>query len=652
MKVKEKKGIRFRIYLIALFFLVGLGIILARAYQLQVLKRDEYAALARAGYKGTVKLLPKRGTIYDRQGRELAVSIEVESVYAHPNLVENTSLAARQLSQALGLNQKEVLNRLRSERSFVWIKRKTSPDEVKSVRALDLEGVGFTTETRRFYPDREIGAHLIGFAGADNQGLEGLEREYDSILKGPEHTLVQMRDARRRPFYTSQITYLESDMKSLVLTIDKDIQYRAQQALTTAVEKNKADSGQCIILNPRTGEILAMAVVPSFNPNVFWEYQPDQWRNRAITDCYEPGSTIKAFLAAAALDEGCVSPQDIFYCEEGEFELGNQTIHDTKELGWLTVSDIIAFSSNIGAVKIGQKLGYEKFSAYLRDFGFASKTGIGLTGERSGFVRPLKETKEIDQATAYYGHGMDASSLQIAVAMAAIANGGKLMRPYVVKAVKDQSGRIIEETKPRVIRRVISSRTSQQVTEILEGVVTEEGTGALAAISGYRVAGKTGTSQKVDPETKTYSKKDCVASFVGFVPADDPELVILVMVDEPKPITYGGPVAGPAFQEVGAWTLNHLRVPPHIRLAETQAGSGSPKEETTMSGSHSKARPEYSGLLPDFAGQSMREVLRKGRALGLEVVLDGTGLAVEQTPRAGTPLEKTEAVKVRFRPPV
>jgi cell division protein FtsI (penicillin-binding protein 3) len=651
MNVKEKRGIRFRVYLVALFFLFGLGIILARAYQLQVLKRDEYAALARAGYEGSVKLLPKRGTIYDRQRRELAVSVEVESVYAHPKQVERKLDAAKQLSRALGLDQKKILNRLRSNSSFVFIKRKISPDEVERVKALGFKGVGFITEARRYYPDKEIGAHLIGFAGADNQGLEGLEKRYDSILKGPQHTLVLERDARGRSFYVSQATSPEADMKSLVLTIDRDIQYRAQQVLKAAVEKNKAKRGHCIILDPETGEILAMAIFPLFNPNVFGEYKPHQWRNLAITDCYEPGSTLKAFLAAAALNEGCVSPQDIFYCEQGKFELGNETIDDTKELGWVSVSDIVVLSSNIGAVKIGQKLGYEKFTAYLKDFGFGSKTGIDLIGERSGFVRPIEKSTEIDKATVYYGQGMAATSLQIAAAMAAIANGGKLMRPYVVKAIVDQSDRIVEETKPRVVRKVISPQTSKKVTQILEDVVTEEGTGSLAAINGYRAAGKTGTAEKVDPKTKTYSDENYVSSFVGFVPTDHPELVILVMVDEPELTTYGGLVAAPAFQEVGAWTLHHLRIPPQIRLAENKSETGSRKRASNTE-PLSKGSLKPSGLLPDFTGQSMRDVLMGGRALGLVVVLEGTGLAVEQTPQPGSSLEKIKTVKVTFSPPV
>ncbi len=651
MKVKEKKWIRFRIYLVAFFFLAGLGTILARAYQLQVLERDRLASIALAGYRGTIKLLPKRGTIYDREGHELAVSVEVESVYAHPNLVKRKNDAAKELSRALNLNRRKILGLLRGDSPFVWIKRKISPKEVKRVRALGLEGVGFTTETRRYYPGREIGAHVIGFAGADNQGLEGLERKYDAVLKGPEHTLVKMRDALGRPFYISRPTSKGPEMHDLVLTIDKDIQYRAQQALQRAVTKTRAKSGQCIILNPETGEILAMAVVPLFNPNIFWKYKPDQWRNRAITDSYEPGSTLKTFLLSAALESRIVSPRTTFYCEEGKFQFASHIIHDTKGFGTLTVSDIIVFSSNIGAVKMGQKLGYEKFLTYLEKFGFGSKTGIDLNGEISGFIRPSNQAKEIDRANLFFGQGMTASSLQIALAMAAIANGGELMRPFVVKAIRDQSGRVVKEMKPQVIRKVISTKTARNVARILEGVVSEDGTAPLAAISGYRVAGKTGTSQKVDPRTRSYSNKDYVAIFVGFVPADKPRMVILMTVDEPEGKPYGGLVAGPAFQEVGTWALNYLGITPQVKLAAAKIEPETQGPKVSRLIHRPRTLEKKPGLLPDFRGQSMREVLIGGKALGLNVVLEGTGLAVRQTPQPGSSLKKIDTVKVSFRPP-
>lgn len=653
MKVSEKKWIRFRIYFVAVFFLIGLGTILARGYQLQVLERDKLATIARAGYKGVIKLPPKRGIIYDREGHELAVSVEVGSIYARPNLVKEKSLAASQLSRILNIKKSKLKKKLNNKASFIWIKRKVSPEKVRQVKALGLVGVGSTKESRRYYPIREIGAHLIGFAGDDNQGLEGLEKKYDHVLRGPQYTLIQMRDALGRPFFVSGPESFSQghDMHNLVLTIDKDIQYRAQQALKAAVKKARAKSGQCVIVDPNTGEVLAMAVVPIFNPNVFRKHKPYQWRNRAITDLYEPGSAIKAMLLGAALEENIVTPRTKFFCEEGEFEVVNHIIHDTKKYRHLTVSDIVVYSSNIGSVKIGLKMGYEKFAEYLHKFGFGNRSGIDLVGERRGFVRPPKKARTIDRATIYFGQGITATSLQLAMAMGAIANGGKLMRPYVVKAIKDQKGEIVKRNSPKVVRRVLSPKIAQKVGHILEGVVSDRGTAKLAAIKGYRVAGKTGTSQKVDPRTRRYSKWKYEAIFAGFVPVDDPKLVMVVVIDEPRGKRYGGLVAGPVFSEVGAWALSHLRVNPQLRLVKAKKAPEATDVEENKAAPKQEKLELAANLLPDFKGWNMRDVLREGRAMGLKVVLEGTGFAVNQIPRAGLPLEEVKTVKVRFSPP-
>ena len=522
---------------------------------------------------------------------------------------------------------------------------------MKQIKALKLAGIGFTKESGRYYPGREIGAHLIGFSGEDNQGLEGLEKKYDRILKGREQTLVQMRDALGRPFFISREAPEGDQMHDLILTIDKDIQYKAQEALKIAVDKTKAKSGQAIVVDPETGEVLAMAVVPLFNPNTFRKHRPFQWRNRIITDVYEPGSVIKAFLLAAALDQKIVTLHTKFFCEEGKYSVANHIIHDTKKNDFLSVSDIVVFSSNIGAVKIGQRVGYERFTDYLKKFGFGKKTGIGLLGERTGFIRSARKAKEIDKANIYFGQGMTASSIQLAMAMAAIANGGKLMRPFVIKSVKDQQGVVIKENSPTMIRQVISPEVASKVKHVLERVV-EEGTGTEAAIAGFRAAGKTGTSQKVDPKTRRYSQDHYVALFVGFVPADRPKLVIMVAVDEPKEEQYGGLVAGPVFKELGGWTLNHLRVNPELRLVKTEEDPRIGNIRRQILEPEPAAVISGPGLLPDFRGQSMREVLRGGRSLGLEVVLEGSGLAVRQVPKPGSPLKKVTKIQVHFQPPM
>jgi cell division protein FtsI (penicillin-binding protein 3) len=654
MKVNEKKWIRVRIYIVAVFFLCGLGMILVRAYQLQVLDRDRLARIALAGYKGIVKLPPKRGTIYDREGHELAVSVEVESIYAHPHLLQDKVRAAKLLSKILDMKERALLSLLKSQRPFVWIDRKVPPEKIRQAKALGIEGVGFTAETRRYYPGKEIAGQVLGFAGEDNQGLEGLEKKYDKILKGPDYTLIQMRDALGRPFYVSRPAPEEGEIRDLVLTIDKDIQYAAEQALKKIVEETRAKSGHAIVVDAETGEILAMAVVPLFNPNVFWTYQPHQWRNRAVTDSYEPGSTIKAYLLAAALDSSLVSPETKFFCENGEYKIGNHTIHDhdRKGHGMLSVSEIITFSSNIGAVKIGQRIGYKKFYDYLERLGFGEKTEIDLPGEQEGFLRPVKDAREIEKATSFFGQGMTVNSLQLVMAMGAIANGGKLMRPYVVKAVKDQQGNVVKESHPQVVRKVMSPQTARKVAQVLESVVAGKGgTGNLAAMKGYRVAGKTGTSQKVDPATRRYSWKNYVTLFVGFAPVESPRLAILVLVDEPEIKKYGGLVAAPVFREIGAWSLNHLHVLPDVRMVKVKEAVEPENSRNRDEPLHVEVTQEGPDLLPDFRGQTIREVLKGGRSLGVNVLVDGTGLAVAQNPEPGSPLNKVTQVSVSFRPP-
>lgn len=662
MKIKEKKWIRFRIYVVATFFLIGLATILARAFQLQILEKDRLETIARAGYIGTSNLPPTRGTIYDREGHELAISIKCGSIYAHPRQIKEKTKTSRQLSKILGERQDKLLKLLKSQRPFVWIKRRVAPDLARQVDALDLKGIGVIAETRRYYSGCEVAAHVIGFAGSDNQGLEGLERRYDGLLKGPELSLIHMQDAMGRPFTVSRPAVSKERVFDLILTIDKDIQYKAQESLRSALKRTEAKSGQCLVLKPDTGEILAMAVIPEFNPNVFSRYRPYEWRNRTITDCFEPGSTIKAFLLAACLEEFVVTPDTTFYCEQGKYKVGGHVIHDTHKYGMTSVSDIVVYSSNIGAVKLGRELGYPTFCEYLKKFGFGSKTGIDLLGERTGFIRPYEKAREIDQATLFFGQGMSVTSLQMAMAMASIANGGKLMRPYVVRKIVDQAGRVVEETSPKVIRRVLSEKTCGQVTRILEGVVGDEGTGKMAAISGFRVAGKTGTSQKVDTETKRYSRQNYVSTFVGFVPADQPKFVILVVIDEPKGSYYGGVVAAPVFREVGQWALNYLKVNPQTGMAGLNHKAKEPRGESGKKQCPGPANqivlklkaeddPAKTGVLPDFRGLGMRDVLKKGRSLGLKVVLEGTGMAIRQEPEPGSSLKKIDTVTVNFSPP-
>ena len=651
-------------------FLLVLGVLFLRAYQLQILEGKELSSMAKEDYTGRFTLTAQRGTIFDRNGRELALSIDVASIYCYPKRVKDPSKTATLIANALHIKKEGVLKKLQSPRSFVWIKRKVTPEEIIRVRGLNLTGIGFTKEGRRYYPSMETGAHVIGFASQDNKGLEGIELKYNAYLEGQEIRLNRIHDALGRPLVFDGPWMEKQGPFDLVLTLDKEISYKALKALKKAVKGSGAGSGVCIVIRPQTGEILAMEVVPDFNPNVFWRFRPYEWRNRAVTDCFEPGSTLKAFLLAAALEEGVVTPKTVLNSEKGYYSVGNSIIHDRRPFGMLKVSEIIKFSSNIGAIKIGQRLGAERFHHYLKRFGFGERTGIDFPGERKGNLKSIKDKSLIAQNTRYFGQGISVSPLQLTMAFGAIANGGHLMRPYLVKSIVDQSGKIIREFYPVVRRDVISSTTAKKVRGILEGVVRKGGTATKAAIDGYHVAGKTGTAQKVDPIKKTYSDKRFVAFFCGFVPSESPAIVILVALDEPKRTPYGGIVAAPVFSEVGGWTLTHLNVIPSFPSAPALAAL----QARPLAGQSEAARaralqadqqdlshpgdeeivvhsPDLPGSIPDLKGLGVRDVLRKARRLGLEVLVKGSGLAVEQSPTPGTPLKKQRTIKVLFRPP-
>jgi len=659
MKIKDKKWIRIRIYITGICFFLAFCVIFLRAYQLQILEGRQLSSLAKRGYTGKLTLISQRGTIFDRNGKELALSIQVDSLCCYPKEVKNKTTAATRLARALNLDKRDVLKKLHSSRSFAWIKRKVTPEEINRVRGLNITGIDFIKESRRYYPCMETGAHVIGFASQDNKGLEGIELEYNRYLEGQEKRFSRIHDALGRSLIFNGPRIERQDPFNLILTLDKDISYKARKALMKAVRRSRARSGVCIVMRPQTGEILAMAVAPEFNPNIFWKYQPYEWRNRAITDCFEPGSTQKTFLLAGALEEGVVSPETVLNCEKGKYAIGSFIIHDSRPYGMLKVSEIIKFSSNIGAIKIGQRLGAERFNYYLKRFGFGEQTGIDFPGERKGILRPIRNMSLVGKSTLYFGQGISVSPLQLAMAFGAIANGGHLMRPYIVKSIVDQKGKAIRNFYPSIRRDVISPETAERVRRVLEGVVRKDGTAPEAAIKKYSVAGKTGTAQKVDPIKKTYSNKKFVAIFGGFTPSDSPALVILVALDEPKGIPYGGVVAAPVFSDVGYWTLNHLNIAPSFQPETSLFAS---KARTLRKNRHDAShpgkekiialRPDFPGSMPNLIGLGVRDVLKKAKQLGLRVVIKGSGMVVKQVPEAGAPLTKDRSLTVIFRPPV
>jgi len=654
MRAKKIKWVRIRISITGVFFILAFIVIFLRAYQLQILEASHLSSLAEKGYTGEFTFTAPRGTIFDRAGKELALSIEVPSLYGCPKKIANKPEAATLLARALSIDRAALLERLEDSGSFVWIKRKVTPEEISRTSALAIPGIEFTKESRRYYPCLETAGHVVGFASQDNKGLEGIELQYDGYLEARETTFNRIHDALGRPLLFDGPRIKSAGPFNLVLTLDKDISYKAQKSLQDAVERSGAAGGICIVMRPRTGEILAVAVVPGFNPNIFWRHKPYEWRNRAVTDCFEPGSTLKAFLVAAALEEGVITPSTVLDCERGELALADYVIHDSKAYENLTVSEIIKYSSNIGAIKIGRRLGAERYNHYLQRFGFGERSGIDFPGERLGTLKSMRHASIVDQHTLFFGQGISVSPLQLAMAFGAIANGGRLMRPYLVKSIVDQGGKTVQEYYPQMRRRVISEITARKVKAILEGVVEKDGTAPSAAIQGYRAGGKTGTAQKVDPIEKTYSNTKYVAYFGGFAPSDSPEITILAALDEPKETPYGGIVAAPVFRDVGGWTLNHLNVAPSITTAtarrESAARTG-PERRSRTEGEQAARALDLPGLVPDVKGLGVREVVRKARALGLQVIVKGSGLAAEQSLTPGLPLRAGTALVVTFRPP-
>jgi cell division protein FtsI/penicillin-binding protein 2 len=561
---------RSRRYVMLLVLLGGFGIVLFRLVTLQVLQAAELTVKADRQHQKTVSLEGARGTIVDRNGKVLAMNLEVPSVFGVPKEVDSPNRTARLLSPVLHVRVNELEQKLRQDRRFVWLARKLDPEQGRWFDRTRIEGIGVVMEGRRFYPKGPLLSHLLGFAGMDGQGLEGIERRYESDLQGEKRVTVLQRDAKGRTVFSKgqQAEQAPAPGHRLVLTIDEVIQYIVEKELDSAVVRAQAKSGTMIVLEPHSGALLAMAGSPRFDPNVLSNLSPDRWRNRALTDVYEPGSTMKAILAAAAIEERVMKPDTLVFGEQGSMAIASTVIHDHEKLGWLTFAQVIQKSSNIGAAKAGMALGDQRLYQYLQAFGFGARTEIDLPGEVTGLLKNPKAWGRRTVASVSMGQEVGVTPMQMVAAIAAIANGGLLMKPYVVSEIRDAQDEVKRQMLPQVRRRVISTETARAVTRILEGVVTE-GTGGKAAISGFRVAGKTGTAQKIDPRTGAYSDSKFVSSFVGYVPADNPRLAMIVVIDEPQGEAWGGAVAAPVFNRVGEQALSYLGVssPEPVKLA-------------------------------------------------------------------------------------
>lgn len=651
---RRQRWFRARVAFLGLCVLGMATIVVARAFHLQVASGDRLREMAEGQHLRNLRVSPRRGAIYDRHGAELAVSADVDSVYANPRrlraMEQDPSSVASRLAKVLDVDPEVLTKRLSSDRYFVWVERRVTPHEAALVRELDVPGVELTTESRRYYPNRHLGAHLIGFADIDGRGIEGVELAFEDRLRGSATRVEAVRDRRGHVVFADDMKDDRSMQgQNVVLTIDKTIQHVAERELALGVRTFEARGGSVVVMDPSTGEILALANYPPFNPNEPSKHPTAHRRNRALVDRFEPGSTVKPFTMAAALAAGAVKPNQSINCENGVARIGGRRLHDAHPYEWLTPTQILAHSSNIGTAKIALELGRKKLYRAFRRFGFGEPTGIGLPGETAGILRHYRRWYEIDAAAVSFGQGMSVTNVQLATAMGAIANGGRLMQPMLVHRLTDGHGNTIEENKPRVRRQVVPRRIAKLVGQMLTAVTEPGGTAVEAGVDGYLVAGKTGTAQKADYVHGGYAKDKWLASFIGFLPADDPAVVISVVIDEPVIAHYGGTVAGPVFRRIAEVTLRHMGIAPAGRQALLKkkaqrsvvaATSAKPLQDEVDSGE---------SAVPDVLSLPLRQAVVALHAQSLVPEVSGSGIVVSQRPTPGKAVPHGSSVRIQLR---
>ena len=688
------KSLKARAGVLLVIFVIGLSALILRLGFLQFIRGPELSRRAMAQWMRDVPVDPRRGVIYDRNRRELAISAEVDTVVAIPAKVANPTETARQLAAVLGLAEDVILERVTRRRALVYVARKVTSAQAAAVRELALPGITFKIETDRFYPHGTLASHVLGFTGVDGQGLSGVELTYDAVLRGTSGEIRHPTDVRGNPLPNASAEYVAPvDGKSIILTIDEVIQHIVERELDLAMTKHQAQAALAVAMNPKTGEILAMANRPGFDPNQFNLYPEELWRNAVVSDSFEPGSTFKVVTAAAGLNEGVVTETDRFYCPGYVIVSGVRlACWRVRGHGSQSFSEVMDRSCNPGFVNVGQKLGQASLFRYIAAFGFGRRTGVDLPGEATGIM--FRQVGPVELATTSFGQGPSVTPLQQVVAISAVANGGRTMRPHVVSQVIDHAGGIVETRAPEVVSEPITGETAQRVRALLESAVTH-GSGRNAFMRGFRIAGKTGTAQVPRPGGGYFPDK-YIASFIGFAPADDPQIALLVMVRDPQgPYGYfGSQVAAPTFRAMMADILRYLDVRPtpdvtaqlqsrlidvpelrgltataavaHLRdlglnLRMEQAGTMI-VDQTPMPGAQVSAgtmvivslgEPPTIGttvVVPDVRGLTMRDASLRIEGMGLRIIVEGTGIAVEQTPTPGMQVTVGTGVRIRFRP--
>ncbi len=667
------RWLRVRIGIASALVAVLFGWLGYHAYQLQVQQSVKLRTMAEEQYLRDVELPAHRGRILDRSGVELAASVEIDSVAANPRVVSEQPDAATALAEALHMDRREVAERLHSTRFFTWLKRRIPADEARHVRALGLSGITLTKEPRRYYPNRGLAGLILGWAGLDSSGQEGLELSYDHWLRGARAAVPGLRDALGRDVLTSGIADATPQRgHDVVTTIDLYIQFRLEQALVAGVAAHHAKAGVAVALDPRNGEVLAMAAVPSVDPNDPEAGQKGA-RNRAVTDPFEPGSTMKTFSIAGALVAGVVRTTDHWFCENGRFQVGPAVIHDAERIGDATTVEVLAKSSNICTAKIAARQGRDRLHDMLLRFGFGRPTGIDLPGERAGQIRKAARMGPVETATMSFGQGLTATPLQLAAAYASLADNGIWHQPHVVARVLDAEGHVTWEPTPEA-HRILDEEMAQTMRTMLLAVTQKGGTAEKLVVPGYSFAGKTGTAQKVDPVTRRYSTDKWASSFAGFAPAVHPRMALFVMVDEPQGTHYGSMVAGPIFAEVMRDALRSLNVPPDLAVAsvsppavakavagkradaltantDKDAPSSAPIDGSRASDPNDESDGEEATVeVPDFTGLSVSEALVAADHAGVRLEIVGSGLGVAQSPGPG-PGQNGAPCRVQFSSP-
>ena len=655
----EQHNVQQRVAFLAAIMLGCVILLIFRYGWLQLVQGNSLGERMKAQVGQDYAIQSPRGAILDRNGRELAVSTMTKSLYIDPSHVENPQEVAANLAPLIGKSEQDILDDIAVGGGFVWVKRRMEQAEYEAVRQLIREKnyiscLNFRDEAKRYYPNDVLAANVIGFVGTDDKGLDGVEQALDKMLKGEVKETYLTTDRQDRPIldsiFSSRRRYAGDACKTIELTIDSSIQFIVEQELDRAIAENNPKAVTCVVMDPKTGEVLAMASRPSYNPNRFWDYNPEIWKNRAVSFIYEPGSTFKSVVAGAALQEKVVTPNQVFV-DPGYVMVSGRRIQNWngESFGTVTFTDVVKQSLNTGFAQVGLRLGADRLMSYAKKFGFGEPTGIDLPGEESGILFNPEDMRESDMATSAIGQSIAVTPLQLVTAMSAIANDGILLKPHIVKSIRNADGSMYEERGKKEVRRVIDSATDKTLMGLLEQVVASGG-GSKAAVRGYRIAGKTGTAQKIREDGSGYMDGRYIASFCGFAPVEDPKLTVLVMIDDPGTGNfYGGQIAAPVAGRIFAQLMRYMHIEP-----SSDPFAGMEAEEKKPQ--HKPARlytgeiPDGKILVPDFSGKSLREAAGLAADRGLSFQSEGSGYAVGQSIEMNTLVDKGTSITVYFKP--